>query len=50
MKYLVELLNFDGDWVLYHIADTEFSALAAKCYLLQHNYDEREIRITQNKP
>lgn len=50
MKYLVELLNFDGEWILYHTSDTYFGAVAAECELYRHGYTTSEVRINQNNP
>ena len=45
MKYLVQLLNYDSNWVTYAESPTYFGAHAAEVDLQQHNFKDFQIRI-----
>lgn len=45
MKYKVQLLNYDSDWVDYCVAYTKFYADAAVQNLQEHGFKDFQIKI-----
>lgn len=45
MKYKVQLLNYDSEWVDYSTSPTKFGADEAYQELLRHGFFNHQIRI-----
>lgn len=45
MKYKVQLLNYDSEWVDYCISPTEYHAGEAYSDLIMHGFFNHQIRI-----
>lgn len=48
MKYKVELLNFDSDWVTYSTSSTKWGAKVAQVDLIyNHHFQDFQVRISE---
>lgn len=49
MKYLVQLLNYDSEWITYCKADTLWQAVQADADLHHHGFQDFQIQLVKKQ-